>query len=325
MHPTPPKPYVWIGVQDGEGSENAANDDTITFIVGRWGYWSSPLEVQLFAPAGTATSGQDYSGMPTSVVIPGDDQPTATTTFELTPADDELFEEEESVYAILKASGDYWLSSAFMAAATIGDDDIDLAIDSNNDGVITAADEAVEDTDRNAGKLIVVNRDDNDADGILDFADGFNAFSDTSDDQSTSGEQLAKVTLLLPAGLDPTATLTFDYDAANPASPTVSRTAIDKAGLDGVTYRTHEYRVGSGLLRLWLKPGDAARTTDDFLADEDPYTLSELGLSAGQRELTLYLEAVNGSAAGVRVRVTLNRPEGTSTSDTVGACCRWTR
>ncbi|WP_428939443.1 hypothetical protein [Fontivita pretiosa] len=34
---------------------------------------------------------------------PGDDQPAATTTFELTPADDELFEDEQSVYAILKA------------------------------------------------------------------------------------------------------------------------------------------------------------------------------------------------------------------------------
>jgi hypothetical protein len=47
---------VWIGVQDGQGSES-----------------------------------------------PGDDQPAATTTFELTPADDELFEDEQSVYAILKA------------------------------------------------------------------------------------------------------------------------------------------------------------------------------------------------------------------------------
>ncbi|WP_428939451.1 hypothetical protein [Fontivita pretiosa] len=162
--PTPPKPYVWIGVQDGEGSENAANNDTITFIVGRWGYWSSPLTVQLFAPAGTATAADFTSAMPTSVAIPPGGA-TATTTFTITPADDDLVEEEESIYAILKGSDSYWLSTAFMAAGAIAaNDDVsgDIAVMKMNHNAPNGELPQAEET--NPGALLPVNSDDDDYD-----------------------------------------------------------------------------------------------------------------------------------------------------------------
>jgi hypothetical protein len=75
--------------------------------------------VNLFAPAGTATPGDDYSGMSTSVSIPsGEDH----VDFTVTPVDDDAPEDAESVVAILKADAAYRLG-AVLAAATIADND----------------------------------------------------------------------------------------------------------------------------------------------------------------------------------------------------------
>jgi len=286
---------VWIGVQDGQGSESATNDDTITFIVGRWGYWDSSLSVQLFAPAGTATAGDDYTGMPTTVVIPGNDQPTATTTFELTPADDELFEEEESVYAILKASGDYWLSSAYMAWATIGDNDVDVDVDSDNNNGFnspgrTEQEEQIEDDSSKPGKIIAVNDDDNDADSVPDFADF----------DGISGERFVPMVIELPEHVDVNvAKLKISYDDSVPDAVTGSGTAEDP------------YVPGPGMLRVWKKNGDAARNGatisagGDWWQDGGSYSLSELGGSG--RTVTVWLEAVRPSAAvgDQRIQVSL--------------------
>lgn len=146
-------------------------------------------------------------------------------------------------------------------------------------------------------------------DGILDFADGFNAFGDTDKDTQVAGLRFVPVALRvsgIPNGS--TATVTFDYDGADPAS--VARTAITTEGLDGQTYTTHDYQVGEGLLRLWRKPADAERTVSDYIVPGQPYTAAELGS-------LLYLEAVNGAGSATVIAATLDVSGGQREADAV--------
>jgi len=282
-----------------------AAPNAVSFTVTRSEASANPLGVSLHPFAGAALIGADYTADGVVATIPANE---SSVTFSLIPVDDDVFEGEEKIHAILKATSEYWLSATFRAEATIADNDIDLAIDSNNDGRISKADEEVENTSSNAGKLIVVNRDDDDQDRILDFADGFNAFDGTDADQDVAGEEFTPVILRLPAGLPSNATVTFDYDLASLSD--VTQTITEVEALDGETYEKYEYTVGEGLLRLWKQPGNLARTESDLLAPDVAHSLSSLGASGGN--VTLYIEAVNGSPAGVSLSATLTRSGGTS-------------
>ena len=290
-------PVVSIGVSDASGSESpdagGATPGAIRFTVSRSGSTVADLIVALHPFAGAAIVGADYAGGGAGVTIPAGQ---SSATFSLTPVDDGLFERSEKVIAILAASSNYWLSGAFKAQGAIADNDIDLAIDSNNDGRFGKADDAVEDVtgdDARPGKVMLISDSDSDRDGIPDFADGFDLLEDfTSDDQSTA-TRLVPIRFAVPDADYSSAQIRVTYSASDPAAL--------EASLDD------PYVLPDGSMRLWRTAGSAARDKRSISAGGDylspgVYTAAQLGLSGGGTT-TFYVEALTVSEAVADVAV----------------------
>ncbi|MEO0963792.1 MAG: hypothetical protein AAFY08_01630 [Planctomycetota bacterium] len=195
--------------------------------------------------------------------------------------------------------------------------DIDLDIDSdNNNGLTGTPDRSPEEDDlehqTDGAKVVLVNTDDTDADGVPDFADGFGMFSTpagyTTDPYlTTDGERFTPVVLNLQGRVPGDTKVTFLYDASDPAA--MARTEQTVTGPDGTEQTVYDYHLPTydptpdapgetadrdavGHLRLWLKDGDQMRTVDDFVKANHEYTLDDLGLDKHGSTLTLYLESV---------------------------------
>ncbi len=171
--------------------------------------------------------------------------------------------------------------------------DVDLDIDSDNTDAFNAPErnakeDQLEDNPTKPGRYVLTNGSDKDEDGVIDFADGYNldGTAGNDDDQNTL-EKFVPVVLELPMPIDLTkAKLQVTYDASDPAGVTVTGTPPDAT-----------YTPAAGSLRIWTKPGDAARNkaavkdSGDYLKP-DTYTAAELGLSGTTRSVTLYVENV---------------------------------
>jgi len=190
---------------------------------------------------------------------------------------------------------------------------VDLDIDSDNTAGLGGAPngtnlEETAEAQPSGIKVVVVNRDDTDNDRVLDYADGLNAdgVAGTSDDIASA--RFTPITLRV-AGL-PTADLsgaavTFVYDAADPANVTL--TTRELPGVEDPAGRSFkEFAAGSGMLRVWRKPGDEARSQADFIAPGAAHSLASL--SPLGETTTLYVEAVNGSATSTPITVVVNSP-----------------
>ncbi len=233
------------------------------------------------------------------------------------PVADDINEIDENLTLIVQSGALYGAGSPASATVVIRETPDLIDIDSDNTSRFAWPDGSDREERlelQKAGKLIIVNRDDDDGDGILDYADGFGAFDDTYDDDVTTGERFVPVVVRIPAGVPTQTTLEFEYDAADPAS--LYREEIVKNGLDGVTYISHNYWVGGGLLRLWKKHGDEPRGVSDYVAPYEQLSLSELEVSPGE-ELAFFLEAVNGSPVATSITVTLRVPEGATITQSV--------
>ncbi|MES2682389.1 MAG: Calx-beta domain-containing protein [Pseudomonadota bacterium] len=110
-----PPATVSVSATDPSASESG---DTGTFTVSRSGAMTHPLMVY-FTIAGTASNGQDYASVNTSVQIPVN---AASATVTISPLTDEQLEDVESVDFHLVAGGNYLLSSSSnFAVVQIGD------------------------------------------------------------------------------------------------------------------------------------------------------------------------------------------------------------
>ncbi len=178
-----------------------------------------------------------------------------------------------------------------------------------------------EDVEGTTGRVIGVNDDDSDEDGIVDYADGFNLRGDRPADDQTPGEQFIPVIVKIGGLPEPDeARIVFGYDASDPAECEVVTTA------DG----TYVALPSEGSLRLWKVDGASARNKaglssgGHFIEDGVPYSLDQLGVSHSNGEVALWLEAVipsgapgdrrisasiQGMCGGVGVRVTALKPE----------------
>jgi hypothetical protein len=168
----------------------------------------------------------------------------------------------------------------------IRDDEVDLAIDSdNNDGYLppnrAPAEQSIEDDATKPGKIISVNDDDTDGDGVPDSQD-FNGIAD---------EQFVPLIVNIPIGYNPaTAKIKLTYNASDPADPNAS-----------------------GALRVWLKPGDAARNTasvssgGDFLATGASYSPTSCGYNSYTgHAMTLYVEGIAPTTTEAARLITLS-------------------
>ena len=192
--------------------------------------------------------------------------------------------------------------------------EIDLAIDSNNDGVIDEADDAVE--DGTGIHVAVVNRDDVDEDTIPDFADGFDWFDDLSEDATNHGDKFSKARLMIPGSLlQPGNNIRFDYSNSAPPDE-VTRTEVTGTGLDDVTRTAYLYGPGAGKLRLWTADGSTPRTAANYLRTGVSVPVSELPFAA-DGSLSLFVEAVGGKATAIQITATLVTTSGEELHDLI--------
>jgi hypothetical protein len=179
---------------------------------------------------------------------------------------------------------------------------LDLDIDSdNNNGYNAPArstfEDQIEDDKFRTGKIVWVNTGDYDLDGVPDFADGFDwdGVSGNDDDANTPavGEPNNRfVPLVLQVGNGVNlnlARLRITYSASDPA---------------GVTHDGNPpiWQPAPGYLRIWKKNADQSRNKNsaraggpgDFV-EPGVYSPSQLGIAAGNRIVTLYVEGVRVS------------------------------
>ena len=159
--------------------------------------------------------------------------------------------------------------------------------------------EDIEDDPEHPGKIIQVNDDDTDSDGIPDYADGFDQDNggDNTDDDVTTWEKFIPLKLDLSPGLAvypnilTEGTVTFSYSASSPHPDDLTYNAETGAYTlpnDGATPpKTYK-------LRLWKVDGSEARNkaslatdpTGDFIPSGEDISLCDLG---GLGEITLYV------------------------------------
>jgi hypothetical protein len=201
---------------------------------------------------------------------------------------------------------------AYMDAVRVTCVRIDLDVDSDNtNGFELPARTDYEDQIEDAaskpelpGKFVQVNDNDDDGDGIPDFADGFNLDDeeDNEDDQ-TAGEKFVPLILEIPNPLwhlpdvAQNGEVTFTYSASDPALVTKD----PATGAYSLPSPEHEWDP-SFKLRIWRKNGNQPRNKNSAAATENPgdfiptgtaIKLSALGLSAGTKIITLYVEALD--------------------------------
>ena len=164
------------------------------------------------------------------------------------------------------------------------------------------------------GMILIVNDNDDDGDGIVDWADGFNldgSLTPNADDRAanptttpwaTKKETFSKIQIKFEPNpfSDPNAVFYLRYAASPPAS--VRPSTPNRQGEEP----THTLPQ-NGLLRLWTEDGYLARSKDDIRGVENPaldtgyyvgpgwyrvHDWTNLGLNAENNVLTLYVEAV---------------------------------
>jgi hypothetical protein len=200
----------------------------------------------------------------------------------------------------------------------------DLDIDSDNNNAFDAPDrntteDSIEDDPTKPGKILGVNDDDGDSDGIPDYADGFDRFSDMTADNTpptaNQGERFVPLVIQLPTAVDLSqARLKIEYVAAYPGH--VARTG------SGTLADPYVFSPGEDLgnLRLWLKDGNVARNGNSFFVASPgdfvnpssdmhpngyygPSDLAKLGFGGtdNNRIVTLWVEAVKPGLPGDEV------------------------
>jgi|GEM_PF-672574 len=115
-------PTLSIVATDAAAAETTVSQtaNTGTYTISRTGSTTSALVVSL-SYSGSATSGSDYSSLPTQVTIPAGQ---SSVTLTVRPVDDSLSEPSESVIATLQSSSAYNFDSRRTSATvTIADND----------------------------------------------------------------------------------------------------------------------------------------------------------------------------------------------------------
>ncbi len=184
---------------------------------------------------------------------------------------------------------------------------VDLDIDSDNTNGLewcdrSLAEEMMEDKAGNPGKFIVVNKNDDDGNGVPNFADGFRSDAPGAPPPTGTGGHLVPLTLELARPIAPAVALVrFKYPASDP-------TKIEKVTRDG---KIIHILPADGGLRVWRVDGTAPRGPKNVLDGGDFVTPSPgVGTDsvyhmadffpatlADRTTCTLYVESVKPSAA----------------------------
>lgn len=110
-------PTVNITASDSSATEGG---DTATYTISVTPAHPTNLVVQLKPPTGTATSGSDYSALPTSVTIPAN---TASYVVTVSPINDTAYESTETVILAFEGNAAYVIGASSSATVSIIDND----------------------------------------------------------------------------------------------------------------------------------------------------------------------------------------------------------
>lgn len=146
------------------------------------------------------------------------------------------------------------------------------------------------------GKILGVNDNDDDGDGLPDFIDGYDGLEEmfgvtTNIDDITTNEHFVPVVFKIPEPIDLSAAkVRLKYSCSNPLGCTTNA--------DG------QYLPAPGHLRIWTADGDQERDGHSFVNTADPgdyvptgtYSAVEFGFTGGVREVLYYLEGISNSA-----------------------------
>ncbi len=113
-----------ISVTATDPTASETGSDTATFVISRTGSTASPVVIY-YTVSGTAQPGLDYVALPGAVTL---GVGVSSASVLVTPLDDAIPEDEETIIITLTTSGDYVLGWAKTATATIAPSDIEVSI-----------------------------------------------------------------------------------------------------------------------------------------------------------------------------------------------------
>lgn len=160
--------------------------------------------------------------------------------------------------------------------------DLDLDTDSDNSGDIdhSKEEEEKEDLAKEDGKVVVYNgKSDADDDDIPNHAD--------LDDAGEFTEITVRAANLLS-----TDTISFSYSGSDPSA------IVEGEDEDG----NATYKPAPGMMRIWKVNGDSSRSVGDYIAPGAVYSLTDLGMTAGE-DKTFYVEVVRPAQVALAIQV----------------------
>ena len=184
---------------------------------------------------------------------------------------------------------------------------VDVDVDTNNDNGFlppeqNLAEDHYEDIGNDAnrpGKILCVNDNDDDSDGIPDFADGYNldGVNGNDDDTPASTEKFTPIIFKIPEPIvlsDALVRLSGDYIDSDPLGVTTN--------IDGM------YILPAGDMRLWLYDGSVPRNGSNIvdrshIITKGEYTAEAFGFTNGVRTITCYLEGIRPSSDVATTRI----------------------
>lgn len=180
---------------------------------------------------------------------------------------------------------------------------LDLDIDTNNNAGLgfpqrSQTEERLEEIPDSIGKIILINDNDDDQDGIPDFADGYDRDGQPSTDDETAEDDkftpmrlyvsCAAVTEARALHPDGKAIIRFLYSGSDPREVSLTTAGV------GATYTP-----GLGRLRIWTKNADDDRDPKEVSEDGDwiksdvEYEIEDIGLANSGGFIPLYVEGIS--------------------------------
>ncbi|MFG0304576.1 MAG: hypothetical protein ACF8Q5_00005, partial [Phycisphaerales bacterium JB040] len=216
----------------------------------------------------------------------------------ITPEDESIIiiDDPDGLLGSHGTNGETSINHAEGLSATLYMPLVDLDIDSDNDNSFdppsrTRDENDAEDVPGTNGKLLFVNDDDVDEDGVPDYADGFDLRSEDPDDNESLSDDFAPLVLELHALPEAHNTkIIFEYEASDPLASEVVH----------IPHATYVALPEEGALRIWTKPpneprfGSGLSAGGDYIEPGEEYTLTQLGYTDSE-PLTLWVEAVQPS------------------------------
>jgi hypothetical protein len=182
--------------------------------------------------------------------------------------------------------------------------DVDIDSDNNNDydePGRTVQEDILEETPDYPGKILYVNNGDINRNKIPDFAD----FIYVDKQSQMIPYKFTPIVIEIPAQVDvesDDSTLTLIYSGSDPLQ-------IATQNIGTAEDPEIEYTPAEGSQRIWLKNADTLRNpngvaiTGDYVTNNIPFTLKQLGFTDAERTKVFYIEGIRPVANSLQMQL----------------------